>query len=74
MKFSRNHFSWNEWITLPVKFCDLPLSSELVLTVWDIYGPCGVKPVGGTTVTVFGKHGYLAYCDLKLWVLMFIPC
>ncbi|ELU04838.1 hypothetical protein CAPTEDRAFT_155274 [Capitella teleta] len=62
-------WNWNEWITLPVKFCDLPRSSQLVLTVWDIYGPCGVKPVGGTTISLFGKHGVLrqGMHDLRVW-------
>ncbi|KZW02778.1 atypical/PIKK/PI3K protein kinase [Exidia glandulosa HHB12029] len=46
---------WNEWITLPIKYCDLPLNSQLAITVWDIQGPRTAIPVGGTTFRLFGK-------------------
>lgn len=49
--------SWNEWLRLPVKYPDLPQSAQVALTVWDIYGPGRAVPVGGTTVTLFGKYG-----------------
>lgn len=49
--------SWNEWLRLPVKYPDLPQSAQVALTVWDIYGPGKAVPVGGTTVTLFGKYG-----------------
>lgn len=50
-------FSWNEWLRLPVKYPDLPQSAQVTLTVWDVYGPGRATPVGGTTVTLFGKYG-----------------
>lgn len=50
-------YSWNEWLRLPVKYPDLPQSAQVALTVWDIYGPGRAVPVGGTTVTLFGKYG-----------------
>lgn len=46
---------WNEWITLPIRYCDLPLSSQLTFTVWDIGGPRAAIPVGGSTFRMFGK-------------------
>ena len=49
--------SWNEWLTLPIKYSDLPRNAQLALTVWDIYGSRDAVPVGGTTVSVFGKKG-----------------
>ena len=49
--------SWNEWLTLPVKYSDLPRNAQLALTIWDIYGTSTAVPVGGTTVSLFGKHG-----------------
>jgi len=49
--------SWNEWLRLPVKYPDLPQSAQVTLTVWDVYGPGRATPVGGTTVTLFGKYG-----------------
>lgn len=47
--------SWNEWITFPIRYCDLPLSSQITFTVWDIAGPRSAAPVGGTTFRLFGK-------------------
>ena len=46
---------WNEWITLPIHYCDLPLSSQITFTVWDIAGPRASVPVGGTTFRLFSK-------------------
>lgn len=47
--------SWNEWITLPIRYCDLPLSSQITFTVWDIAGPRAAVPVGGTAFRLFSK-------------------
>ena len=55
--------SWNEWLTLPVKYSELSRNAQLALTVWDIYGTHKVVPVGGTTVSLFGKHG-LVQCNI----------
>ena len=64
--------SWNEWVTLPIHYKDLPrdaivsnitsfiitsyISLQLTFTIYDIYGPRKAVPVGGTVVSVFGKH------------------
>lgn len=48
--------SWNEWLTIPLKYRDLPVTAQLALTVWDIYGPRKAVPVGGTTFRLFGKY------------------
>uniref|UniRef100_A0A673JR72 Phosphatidylinositol 3-kinase catalytic subunit type 3 n=1 Tax=Sinocyclocheilus rhinocerous TaxID=307959 RepID=A0A673JR72_9TELE len=63
------HLSWNEWLRLPVKYPDLPQSAQVTLTVWDVYGPGQATPVGGTTVTLFGKYGMFrqGMHDLKVW-------
>uniref|UniRef100_A0A672RUZ7 Phosphatidylinositol 3-kinase catalytic subunit type 3 n=1 Tax=Sinocyclocheilus grahami TaxID=75366 RepID=A0A672RUZ7_SINGR len=63
------HLSWNEWLRLPVKYPDLPQSAQVTLTVWDVYGPGRATPVGGTTVTLFGKYGMFrqGMHDLKVW-------
>uniref|UniRef100_A0A667YRG0 Phosphatidylinositol 3-kinase catalytic subunit type 3 n=1 Tax=Myripristis murdjan TaxID=586833 RepID=A0A667YRG0_9TELE len=60
---------WNEWLRLPVKYPDLPQSAQVALTVWDVYGPGRAVPVGGTTVTLFGKYGMFrqGMHDLKVW-------
>ncbi|GAW01229.1 atypical pikk pi3k protein kinase [Lentinula edodes] len=51
----KNAYIWNEWITFPIRYCDLPLSSQITFTVWDIAGPRSAAPVGGTTFRLFGK-------------------
>lgn len=53
--------SWNEWLKLPVKYPDLPRNAQVALTIWDVYGPGKAVPVGGTTVSLFGKYGYTAF-------------
>ncbi|CAA7266904.1 unnamed protein product [Cyclocybe aegerita] len=54
-KAFKNSYTWNEWITLPIRYCDLPLSSQIAFTVWDIGGPRQAIPVGGSTFRLFGK-------------------
>lgn len=49
--------SWNEWLKLPIKYPDLPRNAQLAFTIWDIYGPRKAVPVGGTTVSLYGKYG-----------------
>ena len=64
---SYGFLSWNEWITLPIKYCDLPLSAQITFTVWDIGGPRKAVPVGGTTFRLFGKKWYVNSALMKLW-------
>ncbi|KAI0350030.1 atypical/PIKK/PI3K protein kinase [Trametes cingulata] len=54
-KAFKKDYTWNEWITLPIRYCDLPLNSQITFTVWDIAGPRSAVPVGGTTFRMFGK-------------------
>ncbi|KAL0579966.1 Phosphatidylinositol (PI) 3-kinase [Marasmius crinis-equi] len=58
-KAFKNAYTWNEWITFPVRYCDLPLGAQVTFTVWDIAGPRAAAPVGGTTFRLFGKKGTL---------------
>ena len=58
--------SWNEWLTMPVDYSILPISSQLAITIWDI-SPTGGEwgkghhvPFGGTTVSIFEND-----CTLK---------
>ena len=62
-------WNWNEWVTLPIHYKDLPRTAVLVLTVYDIYGPQKSVPVGSTAIPVFGKQGCLrrGIRDLKVW-------
>lgn len=50
-------FSWNEWLHLPLEFCDLPRTAQLAITIYDCAGPDKLTPVGGTTLSLFSKHG-----------------
>lgn len=51
---SREQVDWNEHITLPIKYRDLPLNAQLVVTVYDIAGPGQLAVVGGSTLRLFG--------------------
>ncbi|KAI8089273.1 C2 domain-containing protein [Halteromyces radiatus] len=55
-KSFKNHRTWNEWLTLPMKYCDLPASAQFAITVWSTLGPRKLVPIGGTTMRLFGKH------------------
>lgn len=53
--------TWNEWLELPITISNLPLSSQLAITVWDV-SPTGGQGArghaiafGGTTVSLFEK-------------------
>jgi hypothetical protein len=59
------HFSWNEWLTLPVQFNDLPRTAQLALTIYDCTGPNKLWPVGGTTISLFSKHGLFRQVNFK---------
>lgn len=62
-------FSWNEWVTLPFSFCDLPRTAVLGFTIYDSIGPGQVSVIGGTVISIFGKHGIFreGMFDLKVW-------
>lgn len=56
---------WNEWLTLPIEYSTLPLSSQLAITIWDL-SPTGGEgarghaiPFGGTTIPLFDKENQL---------------
>ncbi|KAI9779945.1 MAG: Phosphatidylinositol (PI) 3-kinase [Geoglossum umbratile] len=57
--------TWNEWLTLPVNYSTLPLSSQLAITIWDLsptggHGARGhAVPFGGTTIPLFEKDNTL---------------
>ncbi|KAJ3073785.1 Phosphatidylinositol (PI) 3-kinase [Podochytrium sp. JEL0797] len=67
--FTSKDWVWNEWFVFPVLYKDLPVTTLLAFTVWDVYGPRKAIPIGGTTFALFdenstvkkGKH------KLMLW-------
>ncbi|KAJ5908155.1 Phosphatidylinositol 3-kinase [Penicillium taxi] len=56
---------WNEWLQMPMSIKDVPLNSQLAITVWDLSplagdGPQGHDvPFGGTTISLFDDDGKL---------------
>eukprot|EP00002_Diphylleia_rotans_P025641 TRINITY_DN5077_c0_g1_i2.p1 TRINITY_DN5077_c0_g1~~TRINITY_DN5077_c0_g1_i2.p1 ORF type:complete len:562 (-),score=91.59 TRINITY_DN5077_c0_g1_i2:1276-2961(-) len=60
---------WNEWLTLPVKYKDLPHNAMLIINVWDVYAPRKVVVVGGTAYPLFGKYTTLrkGKHKLRMW-------
>ncbi|KAK4291772.1 hypothetical protein Pmani_033777 [Petrolisthes manimaculis] len=62
-------WNWNEWLTLPLCFSDLPRNAVLALTIYDTYGPRRSEPIGGTAISFFGKHGVFrqGLHDLRVW-------
>jgi len=64
-----NRWSWNEWLTLPIKYSDLPRDAVLAITILDNYSPKEDAIVGGTAITLFGKSGNFrqGLHDLRVW-------
>lgn len=57
---------WNEWLELPFNISNLPLNSQVAITVWDVSPTGGGKearghaiPFGGTTIALFDKENTL---------------
>ncbi|GAA5895415.1 phosphatidylinositol 3-kinase VPS34 [Sporobolomyces salmoneus] len=70
---SVNSIEWNETFTLPIKIRDLPLSSQLVVTVYDIAGPAfggnqHLEIVGGSTLRLFGNKSTLKKGKQRLYL------
>ncbi|RHY32425.1 hypothetical protein DYB32_002587 [Aphanomyces invadans] len=56
---------WSEWLTLPMKFKDLPRNTVIALTLWGV----NQVPIGGTTFSLFAPNGCLkdgTQC-LRVW-------
>lgn len=53
-KYSR---SWNEWVSLPHLFSELPRTAMLAITILDCAGAGRTNVIGGTTISLFGKDG-----------------
>uniref|UniRef100_A0A1B6LQ06 Phosphatidylinositol 3-kinase catalytic subunit type 3 n=1 Tax=Graphocephala atropunctata TaxID=36148 RepID=A0A1B6LQ06_9HEMI len=58
-----------EWFNLPLNFSDLPRDAMLAITLYDCAGATVLKPVGGTTISLFSKHGVFrqGMIDLRVW-------
>lgn len=65
---SKANYVWNESLSLPIKYRDLPLSAQLAITVYDIAGPRQVAVVGGSTMRLFGKKATLKKGKQRLFL------
>ncbi|PGH27797.1 hypothetical protein AJ80_00585 [Polytolypa hystricis UAMH7299] len=57
--------TWNEWLRMPISIKDVPLNTQLAITIWDV-SPLGSNsggghsvPFGGTTISLFDEDGTL---------------
>lgn len=66
--FKLDKYVWNESITLPIKYRDLPLRAQLTVTVYDIAGPREKRIIGGSTMRLFGKKATLKKGKQRLFV------
>jgi phosphatidylinositol 3-kinase len=64
-KIFKNARSWNEWLTLPTSYDNLPQDAQLAITVYDLSpagGPRSILhrvPFGGTTIPLFDGESTL---------------
>nr|XP_022907731.1 phosphatidylinositol 3-kinase catalytic subunit type 3 isoform X2 [Onthophagus taurus] len=62
-------YNWNEWIKLPLRFCDLPRTTLLAITICDCGTGGEAIAIGGTTIPLFSKYGLFrrGSIDLRVW-------
>lgn len=60
--------SWNQTLRFPVKYSILPLKTQLAITLWTTDSPAHRVPVGGTTISLFGRNRTLRMGRQKLYV------
>ena len=63
--------SWNEWVELPVRICDIPRDAELRFQISDSLGPRGLNQIGSAQISLFGKNGLLREGIYDLQVRIF---
>jgi phosphatidylinositol 3-kinase len=60
-------YRWKEWLWLPIRYSDLPSSSQIAITIWDSAGPRKQVPFGGTTVSLFTNSDKSSHPRLSLY-------
>ncbi len=65
---------WNEWIVLPIRYCDLPLSAQVTFTVWDIAGPRAAMPVGRIDISPVWQEVVRAFQAVRALRSSSPPC
>lgn len=63
-----NRWNWNEWLTLPVRYSDLPIDAQLRFDVFAPHSPQKRFHVGHASLSVFASDGTLnqGLHDLRL--------
>ena len=46
---------WNQWLYTPIKYKDLPLSTYLLIKVWDTAGPGKRMIIGQASIPLYSK-------------------
>lgn len=54
-------------MSLPIHISDLPRDALLVITIYERNGPYELLPVGGTSISVFGKNGFVLFLEQKAY-------
>eukprot|EP01113_Clastostelium_recurvatum_P033439 TRINITY_DN4415_c0_g1_i2.p1 TRINITY_DN4415_c0_g1~~TRINITY_DN4415_c0_g1_i2.p1 ORF type:complete len:870 (+),score=126.35 TRINITY_DN4415_c0_g1_i2:136-2745(+) len=63
---SDEEYKWDELVTLPLKYSELPIHTLVVMTVWDVFAPRRAVAVGGTSFAIFGKNSIMRKGRQKL--------
>lgn len=58
----------DEWVTLPISYSSLPLSTHLAITIWVSDGPRKHVPLAGTTFKLFAKHKTAREAQYRLYL------
>lgn len=64
-----SRWSWNEWLTFPVRISDLARSCVIRFTIWGSRSGNTTTQLGTTCLSVFSKHCCMrrGMYDLKVW-------
>ncbi|QSL64429.1 hypothetical protein MERGE_001730 [Pneumocystis wakefieldiae] len=64
---------WNEWLSFPINYSDLPLNSQFAIVINDAYGSKLNRPFAGTTVKLFSSDKTLKMGLQKLNLFIGVP-
>ncbi|EMR08363.1 hypothetical protein PNEG_03203 [Pneumocystis murina B123] len=64
---------WNEWLSFPLNYSDLPLNAQFAIVINDAYGSKLNKPFASTTVKLFSPDKTLKMGLQKLNLFIGIP-
>ena len=64
---------WDEWLPVPVTYCDLPRDARIEFSVYDIYAPGARQLVGRTSLDYFRDDGSMCWGKFTLKVNLHKP-